>query len=145
VRESEHAGLVSAIYFQLSLRVKVRVVEYCREINPSEPLATVWVVVESGKEPAHDPDPPSPVTFTDEQDTVTAETGTVGQLPNAGDAAWTDRVQLLPDPRAVQEAVVVALPATTGTVPGLTALKEIVAGVTVSVKFPWALGVIAMG
>ncbi len=113
--------------------------------SPSEPLATTWDVVESGKEPAHVPDPPSPVTLADEHDTVTAETGTVEQLVNAGDAAWTVRLQLLPDPKAVHEAVVVALPATTGAVPGLTALKVTVAGLTVSVKLPWACGVTARG
>ncbi|MGO9256139.1 MAG: hypothetical protein ACLQU1_07550 [Bryobacteraceae bacterium] len=105
---------------------------------PSEPLATTCVVVESGKEPAHDPDPPSPDTLADEQVTVTAETGTVEQLVNTEEAAWTVRLQLLPDPMAVQEAVAVALPATTGTVPGLVALKLIVAGLTVSVKLATA-------
>jgi hypothetical protein len=54
---------------------------------PSEPLATTCGVVESGKDPEQDPDPPSPNTLTDEQDTVTAETGTVEQLVNAGEAA----------------------------------------------------------
>jgi hypothetical protein len=127
------------------LRVKVRVTVYSTETTPSEPLATTWGEVESGKDPAHDPDPPSPNTLVDEQVTVTAETGTTEQLLNDGAAAWTERVQELPDPRAVQEAVVVALPATTGIVPGLTALKLMVAGLTFSVKLPVACGLMARG
>jgi hypothetical protein len=102
---------------------------------PSEPLATTCAVVESGKAPAHDPDP-RPDTLTDEQVTVTAETGTVEQLVNVEEAALSVRLQLLPDERALHVAVAVALPVTTGTVVGLVALKLTVAGLTVSVKLP---------
>lgn len=118
---------------------------YCSETRPSEPLASTCGVVESGKDPAHEPDPPSPNTLVEEQLTVTAETGTLEQLPNAGAAACTVRVQLLPDPRAVHCAVAVELPATAGELPGFTALKLMVAGLTVRVKFPWACGVTARG
>ena len=103
---------------------------------PSEPLATVCVPVERGKAPAQVADPPSPVTLAAEQVTVTADTGTVGQFVNVGEAAWIVRLQLLPDEKEVQEAVAVELPATTGSVVGLVALKVMVAGLTVSVKLP---------
>jgi hypothetical protein len=103
---------------------------------PSEPLATVCVPVERGKAPAHAADPPSPVTLAAEQVTVTAETGTVGQLVNVVEVAWTVRLQLLPDEREVHEAAAVELPETTGSEVGLVALKVMVAGLTVSVKLP---------
>jgi hypothetical protein len=107
-------------------------------MKPSEPLATTCGLVESGKDPAHAPDPPNPVTFTVEHVTFTADTGTVGQLVNVDDEAWAVRFQLLPDPMALHDAVAVALPATTGTEPGLVAAKLMVAGVTLRVKFPVA-------
>lgn len=112
---------------------------------PAVPLATTCAVVESAKDPAHDPVPPPPVSLTDAQDTVTAETGTVEQLVNVEAAAWTDNFQLPPDvDRELHEAVAVALPATTGTVPGLVALKLIVAGLTVNVKLGLYIGAAAM-
>ena len=112
---------------------------------PSEPLATVTALVEeSGEAPAQVAVPPSPVMLGDEQETVTAETGTVEQLVNVGVVAWTVRLQLLPDETTLHEAVVEELPATTGMVPGLVALKVMVAGLTVSVKLP-ACGEAAMG
>jgi hypothetical protein len=107
----------------------------------SKPLATVCAVVESGKAPAHPAVAPRPgVTLADEQVTVTAETGTVEQWVNVEAAARTVRLQVLPPPRALHEAVAVELPATTGSVPGLVALKVIVAGLTVSVKLGPACG-----
>jgi hypothetical protein len=82
-----------------------------------------------------------------EQLTVTAETGTVAQLVNVEAAARTVSVQVLvpPDPWAVHVAFTVELPETTGTVPGLVALKLIVAGETVSVKLAPAFGTTPMG
>jgi len=105
-------------------------------MSPSEPLATTCGLVESGKDPAQLPDPPTPVTLTVAHVTCTAETGTVGQLVNVDEVAWAVRLQVWPDPRAVHDAVAAALPATTGTVPGLVAAKLMVAGVTFRVKFP---------
>ena len=121
--------------------------EYPQERRPSEPLATVSALVEeSGEDPdMHVPDPPSPVTLAAEQETMTAETGTVEQLENVGVVAWTVRVQLPPLEMTVHEAVAGEFPATTGAVPGLGASKLMVAGLTVSVKLPAVFGEAAMG
>ncbi len=122
------------------------VTEYCRVLLASAPLATVVAVVERGKAAAQFAVAPCApdelVTLAAEQVTVTAETGTVEQLVNVVAAAWTFRVQVLPppDPLAPHEAIAVELPATTGSVPGLVALKVIVAGLTVSVKLAPASG-----
>jgi len=82
------------------------------------------------------PEPPNPSTEVEAQLTVTAETGTVGQFPKVGAAAWTVSDQLVPLPRALHCAVALELPATVGVVAGFTALKLMVAGLTLSVKLP---------
>jgi len=60
----------------------------------------------------------------------------VGQLANEGDPALTLSVQFFPPDRICQVTVVVALAATTGTVPGFVAVKVTVAGDTVMVNAP---------
>jgi hypothetical protein len=112
----------------------------------STPLATVVAAVERGKAAAQFAvapcGPELPVTVAAVQVTVTAETGTVEQLVNVVAAALAFRVQVSPppDPRAFHVADAAELPATTGRVVGLVALKVMVAGVTVSVKLPPASG-----
>lgn len=75
------------MYCQLSARVKVMVAEYVNEEEPSAPPATTCDAVESGKAPEQPPVVPDPVTPTEEQVTVTAEAGTVGQLVKEGEIA----------------------------------------------------------
>jgi len=69
------------------------------------------------------------------QDTVTAEMGTVGQLPNPGESACTVMLQFPGFPlRFCQVIEALALPRSTGAKSGLTALNVMVAGLTMRVK-----------
>ena len=56
------------------------------------PPATVCADVDSAKGGLQVPEPPI-VVETEAQDTVTAETGTVGQLLKLGELAWTVKLQ----------------------------------------------------
>jgi hypothetical protein len=108
---------------------------------PIDPPATVCGVVDNGKAPEQAAVPPIPDTVADEQVTVTAETGTHGQLANVGAFACTVSVQLLlsKSERALHVRAAGALPATMGVALGLLlVVKVIVAGVTFKVKFALA-------
>jgi len=72
---------------------------------------------------------------TEAQDTVTAETGTVGQLLKLGEPACTVKPQgPCIKSQFVQLTEAVELPASTGTELGFVALNVMVAGVTVTAK-----------
>ena len=109
-------------------------------MTPSVPPATCVAVVESGNAPPHEAEPPNEPTLAEAQVTVTAEIGTVGQFVKVGELDCTVRLQLPPLEREVQVRLAVELPATTGALFGLVALKVMVAGETFSVKLA-ALGV----
>jgi hypothetical protein len=101
---------------------------------PSEPPATCAAAVDRGKGAAQVAVPPTDPTDAEEQDTLTAEIGILGQLVKVGVFACTFRLQLLPPEMTFQLTLAPALPATTGLTPGLVALKLMVGGVTVTVK-----------
>jgi hypothetical protein len=91
--------------------------------------------VERGAEPLHDAElsPPPPEALV--QVTVTAETGTAGQLVKVEAAENRPRFQVLRSvPETVQYTVVAVLPATTGE-SGSAAAKVTVAGVMLKLKF----------
>jgi len=91
--------------------------------------------VERGVEPLHDAElnPPPPDALV--QVTVTAETGTVGQLVNVEAAEDRPRFQVLRRvPETVQYTVVAALPETSGE-SGSAAANVTVAGLTLTLKF----------
>ncbi len=73
------------------------------------------------------------------QDTVTADTGTVGQLPKPAEPACTVKLQFPVFPlRFCQLTDALALPGATGAKSGLVALKVTVAGLMPRLKSPAA-------
>jgi len=103
-------------------------------MTPWFPPATVCADVERANDGLQVPLPPTLVE-TEAQDTVTAETGTVGQLAKLEEVAWSVRLQApVLKSRFVQLIEVDALPESTGDVSGFVALKVTVAGVTVRLK-----------
>lgn len=98
------------------------------------PPATVCADVDSAKGALHVPEPPK-VVETEAQDTVTAETGTVGQLLKLEELAWTVKLQApVLKSRFCQLIEAVELPESTGAVSGFVALNVMVAGLTLTVK-----------
>ncbi|MGA3077690.1 MAG: hypothetical protein ABSG56_28915 [Bryobacteraceae bacterium] len=98
------------------------------------PPATVCADVDSAKGALQVPEPPMLVE-TEAQDTVTAETGTVGQLLKVGELAWTVKFQApWIKSRFCQLIEAVELPESTGAKSGFVALNVMVAGLTLTVK-----------
>jgi hypothetical protein len=130
-------GLVAAMYFQLSVKVKLIVIVKVF-LPPSPPDATVTEDEDERPAPPEQaPVPSAPLTFatvTFEQVAVTAEAGSVVQPVNVDDPACTPTVQVraVEPPRSVN-ATVAADDPDTEPKSGSVAEKLIVEGLAVIV------------